>query len=127
MERVSPADSFKRAVAGAVRSLAAKPKLDVTFSAEPPMLSGETVRLPLPSRALAADEVAAVRGAGDAYALRLAHHDDSLDNDIRPAGADANALYEAAEQARVEAIGALAMPGVKDNLAAVLAMRCKAT
>ena len=33
------------------------------------------VRPPLPSRSLAwADEVAAVRGAGDAYALKLAYH-----------------------------------------------------
>src|SRR5205823_11330064 len=100
--------------------------LEVTFSPEPPMLIGKKVRLPLPSRSLSADEVAAVRGAGDAYALRLAYHEDNLDKDIMPAGGDANAIYEAAEQARVEAIGALAMPGVKDNLAAVLAMRCKA-
>ena len=126
MKRESPADSFKRAVAGAVRSLAAEPELEVTFSPEPPMLIGKRVRLPLPSRSLSADEVAAVRGAGDVYALRLAYHEDNLDKDIRPAGGDANAIYEAAEQARVEAIGALAMPGVKDNLAAVLAMRCKA-
>ena len=126
MKRESPADSFKRAVAGAVRSLAAEPELEVTFSPEPPMLIGKKVRLPLPSRSLSADEVAAVRGAGDAYALRLAYHEDNLDKDIRPAGGDANAIYEVAEQARVEAIGALAMPGVKDNLAAVLAMRCKA-
>src|SRR6185312_9261050 len=43
-----------------------------------------------------------------------------------PAGGDASAIFEAAEQARVEAIGALAMPGVRDNLGAILAMRCKA-
>jgi cobaltochelatase CobT len=122
----SPADAFKRAVAGAVRSLAAEPELEVTFSPESPMLIGKKVRLPLPSRSLPADEVAAIRGAGDAYALRLAYHEDNLDKDIRPTGGNANAIYEAAEQARVEAIGALAMPGVKDNLAAVLAMRCKA-
>ena len=41
-------------------------------------------------------------------------------------GGDASAIFDAAEQARVEAIGALAMPGVKQNLAAILAMRCKA-
>jgi cobaltochelatase CobT len=50
----------------------------------------------------------------------------TLDKDIRPPGGDASAIYEAAEQARVEAIGANAMAGVKANLAAILAMRCKA-
>jgi len=98
----------------------------VSFSPEQPMLKGKKARLPLPSRSLPPDEVAAVRGAGDAYALKLAYHEDSLDKDVRPLGGDAGAIYDAAEQARVEAIGALVMPGVKDNLAAILAMRCKA-
>src|SRR6185503_19332001 len=39
---------------------------------------------------------------------------------------DASAIFEAAEQARVEAIGALAMKGVADNLAANLEARCSA-
>ena len=126
MKPENPTDPFKRAVASAVRSLAGEPELEVTFSPEPPMLRGKKVRLPLPSRSLPADEVAAVRGAGDAYALKLAYHEDTADRDIRPPGGDASAIYEAAEQARVEAIGANAMAGVKANLAAILAMRCKA-
>ncbi len=126
MKNENPTDSFKRAVASAVRSLAAEPELEVSFSPEQPMLKGKKARLPLPSRSLPADEVAAVRGAGDAYALKLAYHEDTVDKDIKPLGGDASAIYDAAEQARVEAIGALAMPGVKDNLKAILTMRCKA-
>ncbi len=126
MKNENPSDPFKRAVASAVRSLAGEPELEVTFSAEAPMLRGKKARLPLPSRSLPADEVAAVRGAGDGYALRLAYHEDSIDREMKPMGGDASAIFEAAEQARVEAIGALAMPGVKQNLSAILAMRCKA-
>ncbi len=126
MSEENPTDPFKRAVASAVRSMAGEPELEVTFSPEQPMLRGKKVRLPLPSRSLPADEVAAVRGAGDAYALKLAYHEDAIDREMRPSGGDAGAIFEAAEQARVEAIGALAMPGVRENLGAVLAMRCKA-
>src|SRR5262245_43837384 len=122
----NPTDPFKRAVANAVRSLAGEPELEVTFSPEQPMLKGKKARLPLPSRSLPSEEVAAVRGAGDGYALKLAYHEDALDRDVRPKGGDASAIYDAAEQARVEAIGALAMPGVRDNLNAILTMRCKA-
>jgi cobaltochelatase CobT len=122
----NPSDPFKRAVAVAVRSIAGEPELEVTFSAEAPMLRGKKARLPLPSRSLPADEVAAVRGAGDGYALKLAYHEDRIDREMKPMGGDASAIFEAAEQARVEAIGSLAMPGVKQNLAAILAMRCKA-
>jgi cobaltochelatase CobT len=106
--------------------MAGEPELEVTFSPEQPMLRGKKARLPLPSRSLPRDEVAAVRGAGDAYALKLAYHEDGIDRELRPAGTDAGAIFEAAEQARVEAIGALAMPGVRENLNAILTMRCKA-
>ncbi len=126
MKNENPSDPFKRAVASAVRSLAGEPELEVTFSAEAPMLRGKKVRLPLPSRSLPADEVAAVRGAGDGYALKLAYHEDAIDREMKPQGSDASAIFEAAEQARVEAIGSLAMPGVKQNLNAILTMRCKA-
>jgi cobaltochelatase CobT len=126
MNPENPTDPFKRAVANAVRSMAGEPELEVTFSPEQPMLRGMKARLPLPSRSLPKDEVAAVRGAGDAYALKLAYHEDGIDRELRPAGTDAAAIFEAAEQARVEAIGALAMPGVRENLNAILTMRCKA-
>ncbi len=126
MKNENPSDPFKRAVANAVRSIAGEPELEVTFSPEAPMLRGKKARLPLPSRSLPAEEVAAVRGAGDGYALKLAYHEDSIDREIKPMGGDASAIFDAAEQARVEAIGSLAMPGVKQNLSAILAMRCKA-
>ncbi len=64
-----------------------------------------------------------MRGTGDAYALRKAYHDEKMNDQFRPLGADGAAMFEAAEQARVEAIGALAMKGVAPNLAAQLEQR----
>jgi len=124
MKPENPAEPFKRAVATAVRSLAGEPELEVNFSAEPPALKGLKARLPLPSRNLSPAEVAIVRGQGDAYALRRAYHEDALHDQYRPQSADAAAIFEAAEQARVEAIGAIAMTGVAENLAAQLEARC---
>ncbi|HSZ73632.1 MAG TPA: hypothetical protein VK779_02345, partial [Rhizomicrobium sp.] len=124
MKQENPSEPFKRAVGTAVRALAGEPELEVNFSAEPPALRGPKARLPLPSRNLPPNEVAIVRGAGDAYALRRAYHLDKIDAQYRPQTADAAAIFEAAEQARVEAIGALAMKGVAQNLAAGLEARC---
>ncbi|HEY4124675.1 MAG TPA: cobaltochelatase subunit CobT, partial [Rhizomicrobium sp.] len=118
MKNESPAEPFKRAVGTAVRALAGEPELEVNFSAEPPSLKGGKARLPLPSRNLPPNEVAIVRGAGDAYALRRAYHEDKIHDQYRPQSPDAAAIFEAAEQARVEAIGALAMKGVAQNLSA---------
>lgn len=109
----SPSEPFKRAVATAVRSLAGEPELEVNFSSEPPSLKGLKARLPTPTRTLPPHEVALVRGTGDAYALKKAYHDEKIHARFRPPGADSNAMFEAAEQARVEAIGALAMEGVR--------------
>jgi cobaltochelatase CobT len=119
----SPSEPFERAVATAVRSLAGEPELEVNFSSEPPSLKGLKARLPSPTRTLPATEVALVRGMGDAYALRRAYHDEKVDARFRPQAADAGAIFEAAESARVEAIGANAMAGVKQNLAAQLEQR----
>jgi cobaltochelatase CobT len=119
----SPSEPFKRAVATAVRSIAGEPEMEVSFSSEPSQLKGLKARLPAPSRNLPPHEVALVRGAGDAYALRKAYHEDRVHDRFRPAAPDAAAVFEAAEQARVEAIGSLAMKGVQQNLAAGLEQR----
>ncbi len=126
MKTDNPSEPFKRAVTCAVRSLAGEPELEVAFSAEPPGVKGLRARLPLPSRTLPPAEVAIVRGAGDACALKLAYHEDRIHNQLRPPGTEATAVFDAAEQARVEAIGALAMKGVKANLDANTVARCNA-
>jgi cobaltochelatase CobT len=113
----SPSEPFKQAVSVAVRSLAAEPELEVHFSSEPPSLKGLKARLPSPHRNLSAKDVALVRGTGDAYALRKAYHDEKVNSQFRPASPEGAAVFEAVEQARVEAIGALAMKGVAANLA----------
>ena len=123
MKPENPAEPFKRAVSVAVRSLAAEPELEVTFSSEPATLKGLKARLPSPARNLNAHDVALVRGTGDAYALRKAYHDERVNNQYRPASPDGAAIFEAAEQARVEAIGSLAMKGVAANLSAGLEQR----
>ncbi len=119
----SPVEPFKRAVATAVRSLAGEPELEVAFSTEPAQLKGLKARLTAPSRNLPPNEVALVRGQGDAYALRRAYHEDRVHDRFRPQSPEGAAVFEAAEQARVEAIGSLGMKGVAANLTAGLEHR----
>src|SRR5207342_1338440 len=116
----SPTEPFKRAVAGCIRALARKPDLEVAFAAERPGLLGGKVRLPEPPRKLGKAEAAVVRGHADSIALRLACHDPAMHRRLQPAGQQARAVFEAVEQARVEAIGARRMAGVAQNLSAML-------
>ena len=116
----SPNEPFKRAVTGCLRALARKPDLEVSFAAERPGLMGGKVRLPEPPRKLSKAEAAIVRGNADSIALRIACHDPAMHRRLQPAGQQGRAVFEAVEQARVEAIGARRMDGVAQNLTAML-------
>jgi len=61
---------------------------------------------------MTAEDVAVVRGHADAMALRLACHDDGVHRRLAPEAQAARAVFDAVEQARVEAIGSRRMAGV---------------
>jgi cobaltochelatase CobT len=116
----SPTEIFKRATASTLRAIAERDDLQVGFGPEPPGLSGTRVKLPNPARDLPAEEAAQLRGAADALALRLRYHDDAVHAKRCPGNALARSVFEALEQARVEALGARRMAGVAANLGAML-------
>jgi len=119
----APLDPFKRAVTQATRSIAADGAVEVVFTTEPPGLNGKTARIPEPSRVPTRDEIAVIRGHADAAALSVACHDEGVHRVLAPTGGDARAVFEAIEQARVEAIGATRMMGVAENLNARIEQR----
>src|SRR5271155_4349490 len=119
-QEFSPTEIFKRATATTLRAIAERDDLTVGFGPEPPGLSGSRVKLPNPARDLPAEEAAQLRGAADSMALRLRYHDDRVHGKRVPGSPLARAVFEAVEQARVEALGARRMAGVAGNLAAML-------
>jgi cobaltochelatase CobT len=116
----SPTEPFKRAVAGCMRAIARKPDLEISYAAERPGIAGGKARLPEPPRKLNAQDAAIVRGHADSIALKLACHNPAVHRRQMPSGQQARAVFEAVEQARVEAIGARRMQGVAQNLTAML-------
>ncbi|QPC42435.1 cobaltochelatase subunit CobT [Kaustia mangrovi] len=122
-DREGPAGPFKHALALAMRSIAGEPELTVSYGADAPGVAGTRVRLPQVDQDLNADSVAVTRGMADSFALRLANHSNDVHGHYRPEGRNARAVFEAVEQARVEAIGSRAMPGMADNLTAMLGER----
>src|SRR4051812_49199907 len=109
-------DLFRRALAGASRAIARDPEVDVIFASDVAAPSGKTARVPSPGPALEPKLVAEARGAADSVALRLRHHDAALHGRLAPMDVEARAVFDALETARVEALGARAMGGVKENL-----------
>ncbi|MBZ9755935.1 cobaltochelatase subunit CobT [Mesorhizobium sp. ESP6-5] len=116
----SEADSFKRAVTVCMRAIAGDKEMEVGFAKDRPALAGSRARLPeLPKKASKSD-IAITRGLGDSMALKRACHDVRIHSRLAPEGKAARAIYDAVEQARVEAIGSRAMQGVADNIGSML-------
>lgn len=109
-------EPLRRAITGCVRSIAGDPQVEVAFANERPGLAGERVRLPEISKRPTSHELAVTRGLGDSMALRLACHDQKIHAALAPQGSDARAIFDAVEQARVESLGSLRMPGVAANI-----------
>jgi cobaltochelatase CobT len=80
----------------------------------------------MPARSLPADQVAEARGFADSFALRLKHHDPALHLRGAPPEAVARAVFDAVENARVEALGSRGYRGITDNLAHALDVRLRA-
>ena len=125
MAEQSPIEAFRQVLGGTSRAIAQEPELELGFTADAPGSAGKSVKVPMPGRGLPADQVAEARGFADGFALRLRHHDTALHARRAPAEAVARAVFDAVEQARVEAIGSRAMAGVRANLTQALAMRLK--
>jgi cobaltochelatase CobT len=116
----APTEPFKRAVTSCLRAIAKTPELEVTFASERPGLAPGKARLPEPARKMTRRDAAIVRGHADSIALKLACHDPKVHRRLMPANPQARGVFEAVEQARVEAIGSRRMAGVAKNLTAML-------
>ena len=109
-------DLFRRALAGAARAIARDSEVEVIFASDNAPATGKTARVASPGPALERKLVAEARGAADSAALRLRYHDSALHARNAPMDVEARAVFDALEMARVEALGARAMGGVKENL-----------
>jgi cobaltochelatase CobT len=125
MSASSPLDDFKTALSSVARAVTRDAEVEVGFTADAPMQVGKQIKVPTPSRTLPADQVAEARGFADAYALRMKHHSEKLHAAARPAEPLAAAAFDAMERARIEALGARNMAGMRGNLAAALQMRMR--
>jgi len=123
----TPAEIFKRALAHAARALAEQSELEVVFGSDGPKLADGVLTLPHPPRDPAGPESASLRGQADRLALRLANHDEGLHARLRPKDSQAADVFEAVEQARVEAVGSRSLAGVRANMNAALLTRLERT
>lgn len=123
MAAPTPLEALKAVLSGTARAVARDAEVEVAFTADTPHTAGKSIKVPTPGRALPLDQVAIARGFADAAALKMRHHNPALHFAAAPGDAIARSVFDAVEQARIEAIGARSMAGMSDNLSCALDMR----
>ncbi len=108
--------AFKSAMGATVRAIGGKPELEVSFTADRPLLTSDRARLANLPRLPTKRDIAIARGQGDAMAMRLASHDPESHRKRSPMDPQARAAFDALEQARVESLGVIRMPGMGGNI-----------
>ncbi|HEY5681227.1 MAG TPA: cobaltochelatase subunit CobT [Pseudomonadales bacterium] len=124
-EEEHPLEPFKRATTATIRAIAENDELEVTFGQGPPTVRGNRIRVPLPAVGSAPQEVDAIRGMGDEFALRIRYHDDDVHRSRAPRSGPAQEMFQWIEDARIASIGSLRMEGVAQNLDASLEVQCQ--
>ncbi len=124
-EEEHPLEPFKRATTATIRAIAENDELEVTVGQGPPTVRGNRIRVPLPAVGSAPQEVDAIRGMGDEFALRIRYHDDDVHRSRAPRSGPAQEMFQWIEDARIASIGSLRMEGVAQNLDASLEVQCQ--
>ena len=117
MPVINSLDRFRAVLAGATRAIAQDAEAEVVYASDASGQSpGKVARVVSPGPGLEPRLIAEARGAADALALRLRHHDPKLHATRAPVADEARAVFDALEAARFEALGTRAMDGVRANL-----------
>ncbi|MBZ6377528.1 cobaltochelatase subunit CobT [Pacificimonas flava] len=124
-DKSNPVEEFRQALGAALRAMARTEEYELSYTADKPSGSDKAGRIPQPPRGLPEREVREARGWADSFALRKRHHDSRAHMSSQPAAGVARDVFNAAEQARIEALGANAMQGCKDNLSAMVDARVR--
>jgi cobaltochelatase CobT len=107
---------FKSAMGATVRAIAGTAELEVTFTADRPLLTSDKARIANLPRLPSKRDIAIARGQGDAMAMRLASHNPETHRKRVPMDPQARAAFDALEQARVESLGCIRMEGMGHNI-----------
>lgn len=113
-------ENFRHATESTARVLSGREDVEVVFGGHQAEVTDKTIHLPALPKHMDATLITTMRGMADSLALRLHYHNEALYKQMMPADARAQAVYQAMEDARIEAVGTEHYPGSAANIEAAL-------
>jgi cobaltochelatase CobT len=119
-ENDQQSENFRHATESTARALSGRDDVEVVFGGQQAELDDKTIHLPAIPKLMDENTISGLRGMADSLALKLNYHDDAVFKKLLPTDARAQAVYQALEDARIEAVGTALYPGAAANIEAAL-------
>ncbi len=110
---------FESALSAAYKAISGEENSQVIFADDDQdvnILKENNLKIPRPRAAVSKKKISAIRGSADSAALQLRYHNSKIHQKYLPQNQDAIDLFNAAENARIESLGAINMKGVAKNI-----------
>ena len=109
-------DEFKKSLSATTKSISKNDKIEINFTKENPSIDGNNINLTDPNIESIKKNLTYIRAEADALALEFRFHSKEIHNNFMNSNETSNEIFNAVEQSRIQAKGAITFKGIKSNI-----------
>jgi len=109
-------EEFKKSLSATTKSISKNDKIEINFTKENPSIDGNNINLTNPNIESIKKNLTYIRAEADALALEFRFHSKEIHNNFMNSNETSNEIFNAVEQSRIQAKGAITFKGIKSNI-----------
>ena len=109
-------EEFKKSLSATTKSISKNDKIEINFTKESPSIDGNNINLTDPNIESIKKNLTYIRAEADALALEFRFHSKEIHNNFMNSSETSNEIFNAVEQSRIQAKGAITFKGIKSNI-----------
>ena len=109
-------EEFKKSLSATTKSISKNDKIEINFTKENPSIDGNNINLTDPNIESLKKNLTYIRAEADALALEFRFHSKEIHNNFMNSNETSNEIFNAVEQSRIQAKGAITFKGIKSNI-----------
>jgi len=109
-------EEFKKSLSATTKSISKNDKIEINFTKENPSIDGNNINLTDPNIESIKKNLTYIRAEADALALEFRFHSKEIHNNFMNSSETSNEIFNAVEQSRIQAKGAITFKGIKSNI-----------